>query len=109
MTAGKCPICYVGEIGPYMDVNRHVPNLGPRVSILDHRGELLGRLAREPAAGVEPGRFLSPHGLAVGSTGDLYVGEVAAVAWPSLFPGVPPPDSLRRMQKFVRRAAASRS
>jgi DNA-binding beta-propeller fold protein YncE len=107
MTAGKCPICYVGEIGPYMDVNRHVPNLGPRVSILDHKGQLLGRLAREPSAGVEPGRFLSPHGLAVDSHGDLYVGEVAAAAWPSLFPGVPAPDPLRRMQKFVRRAAAS--
>ena len=31
--AGKCPICYVGEIGPYMNVNRKNPNLGPRVSI----------------------------------------------------------------------------
>jgi len=106
MTSGKCPICYVGEIGPYMDVNRDVPNLGPRVSILDHKGQLLGRLDRKPAAGTEPGQFLSPHGLAVDSAGDLYVGEVASVSWPSLFPGKPPPNPLRRMQKFLRRKAA---
>lgn len=107
MTGGKCPVCYVGEIGPYMDVNRNTPNLGPRVSILDHKGELIGRLTGAPGPAPEPGRFLSPHGLAADSRGDLYVGEVAATAWPSLFPGKPMPNPLRRMQKFVRVPARS--
>ena len=102
MTAGKCPICYIGEIGPYLPVNRDMPNLGPRVSIVDHTGKLLGRLDRVPPAGTSPGQFLSPHGIAVDSQGDLYVGEVAEAAWPSLFPGKKMPDPLRRMQKFIR-------
>ncbi len=59
-----------------------------------------------PGPAPEPGRFLSPHGLAVDSRGDLYVGEVAATAWPSLFTGKPIPSPLRRMQKFVRTRAA---
>src|SRR5436305_8502153 len=100
MPAGKCPICYIGEIGPYLNFNRGAPNLGPRITIVDHKGKLLARLGREPTAGTRPGQFLSPHGLAVDSRGDLYVGEVAATAWPSLFPGTAVPKPLRALQKF---------
>ena len=71
---------------PIYGFNRGTPNLGPRVSVLDHKGNLLARLGKEPLAGTDPGQFLSPHGLAVDSRGDLYVGEVAVTAWPSLFP-----------------------
>ena len=28
MPPGKCPICYIGELGPTMAVNRNAPNLG---------------------------------------------------------------------------------
>ena len=105
MTGGKCPICYIGEIGPYMSVNREMPNLGPRVTILDNKGRLLGRLQRTPSAGTGPGQFVSPHGLAVDSRGDLYVGEVAYTAWNSNFPGVPRPERVRSLQKFVKLAA----
>ena len=55
MPPGKCPICYVGEIGPYFEFNRGAPNLGPRISILDHQGRLLGRLDRRPSAGPNRG------------------------------------------------------
>ena len=99
---GRCPICYVGEIGPYYGFNRGAPNLGPRVSVLDHKGTVLARLGHEPLAGTRPGQFLSPHGLAVDSRGDLYVGEVAVTAWPSLFPGKPVSKPLRSLQKFTR-------
>src|ERR1043165_2127374 len=85
MPPGKCPICYIGEIGPHLAVNRGMPNLGPRISIVPHEGKLLGRLGRVPPAGPAPGQFLSPHGIAVDSRGDLYVGEVSVAAWPSLF------------------------
>ena len=102
MTFGECPLCYVGEIAPYMPVNRDYPNLGPRISILDGKGNILVRLGKPPTAGTAPGQFMSPHGLAVDSRGDLYVGEVAFTAWPSLFPGQPVPPGLRSLQKLVR-------
>ncbi|HEY2872103.1 MAG TPA: peptidyl-alpha-hydroxyglycine alpha-amidating lyase family protein [Reyranella sp.] len=102
-----CPICLVGEIGPYMSVNRRTPNLGPRISVMTHDGKLLARLGVTPAAGQGPGQFYSPHGIAIDSRGDLYVGEVSSRAWPSLFPGEPAPNPLRRMQKLVRVAASS--
>jgi NHL repeat len=102
MTPGKCPICYIGEIGPYMEVNRETPNLGPRITIFDHQGKLIGRLARTPSAGTGPGQFISPHGLAVDAHGDIYVGEVGVTAWASNFPGVPRPEPLRTLQKFVK-------
>src|SRR5215475_5081938 len=97
---GKCPICFIGEIGPYLNFNREAPNLGPRVSVVDHQGKLLTRLGLIPGAGTKPGQFTSPHGLAVDSRGDLYVAEVAFTAWPSLFPDKPPQADLRSLQKL---------
>jgi hypothetical protein len=98
----RCPVCIVGEIGPYMNVNRRTPNLGPRVSIMTREGKLLSRLGVIPSAGDGPGKFLSPHGIAIDSHGDLYIGEVSSRAWPSLFPGEPAPAGLRVMQKLRR-------
>lgn len=100
MPPGKCQLCYIGEIGPYYGFNRGAPNLGPRLSIYTHQGKLLARLGKTPAAGMEPGQFLSPHSLAVDTRGDLYVGEVAVTAWPSLFPGKPMPKPIRSIQKL---------
>jgi len=101
MTFGKCPLCYVGEIGPYLPVNRRYPNLGPRISILDGKGNVLVRLGRtEDAIGQEPGQFMSPHGIAVDSRGDIYVGEVVVSSWPSAFPDKPRPANLKSLQKL---------
>jgi hypothetical protein len=102
MPPGRCPVCYIGEIGAYHAFNRGAPNLGPRITILDHRGNVLARIAREPCAGQGPGQFLSPHGMAVDSRGDLYVGEVSYTAWPNLWPDRPVPRRLRTLQKFER-------
>lgn len=109
MTPGKCPICYIGEIGPHLPVNRGAPNLGPRVSIVDHKGQLLARLARVPSLGTGPGQFISPHGICVDSRGDLYVGEVAWTSWPSSHPDTPRPESLRALQKFTKVPAGTTS
>jgi hypothetical protein len=95
-------LCYVGEAGPTYDYNREAPNLGPRVSIWTSHGTLLARLGLTPAAGVQPGQFLSPHGIAVDSRGDIYVGEVAATSWPIRFPDTPRPAGLRGLQKLAR-------
>jgi len=72
------------------------PNLVPRVSIVDHEGKLIGRFGDTPA-GTELGKFLAPHGLAVDSRGDIYVGEVSWTAWPQIYPGKPHPGDLRSL------------
>src|SRR6058998_4442262 len=77
---GSSPRFYVGEIGGGMGVNYDMPNIGPRVSIYSAKGEMLARLGQRPA-GLEPGQFMSPHGLAVDSRGDIYVGEVSFTNW----------------------------
>ncbi|CDX33079.1 peptidyl-alpha-hydroxyglycine alpha-amidating lyase family protein [Mesorhizobium sp. ORS 3428] len=102
MPAGKCPICYIGEIGPQLAFNRGAPNLGPRITIVDNSGKLLARLGNEPTTGLKPGQFIAPHGLTVDSIGDIYVAEVSVTAWPLLFPGEPVPKPLRTLQKFVK-------
>ena len=101
MPPGKCPICYVGECGPVMNVNRKAPNLGPRVTVVDNKGNQLARLGALHG-GDQPGQFISPHGIAVDSRGDIYVGEVSFTAWPNLFPDVPRPEPLRSLQKLVK-------
>jgi DNA-binding beta-propeller fold protein YncE len=94
------PVFYVGEIGPRMEVNKRAPNLGPRISILSREGKLLARFG-DLHAGHAPGQFISPHGLAVDSHGDLYVGEVAYTAWPQIW-DTPIPANLRSLQKLVK-------
>jgi hypothetical protein len=80
-------------------VNRNVPNLGPRVTIVDHTGKRLSRLGGlGPGLGVD--QFLSPHGLCVDRHGDIYVGEVSWTNWPQTFPNQPRPDNLRSLRKF---------
>ncbi|WP_233838672.1 peptidyl-alpha-hydroxyglycine alpha-amidating lyase family protein [Paraburkholderia sp. ZP32-5] len=102
MPRGKCPLCYVGETGPMYGFNRGAPNLGPRLSILSNKGEVLIRIQSTPSAGTNPGQFLSVHGVAVDSYGDIYVGETSYTSWPLLFPDKPMPARLRSLQKFAR-------
>ena len=95
------PIFFVGELGPFLAINRRLPNIGPRISILDHKGQLLGRLGA-PHAGTEDGTFIALHTLAMDSRGDLYVGEVSYSAWDHVFPGAARPRRIRSLQKLVR-------
>ncbi len=101
MPPGKCPICYIGECGPVMPVNRNAPSLGARVTIVDHNGSVLVRLG-DIRPGTRPGQFVSPHGLSVDSQGSIYVGEVSYTAWPALFPDLPALKPLRTLQKLTR-------
>jgi hypothetical protein len=99
MPAGKCPVCYVGELGPVQAVNRFMPNLGPRVTIVDNTGKRIARLGGTgPGLGIA--EFMAPHGLCVDSRGDIYVGEVSWTQWPQLFADKPRPDNLRSLRKF---------
>ena len=100
-SAARTPRFYVGEIGAGLAVNYDMPNIGPRVSIYSAKGEMLARLGHAPA-GLEPGQFISPHGLAVDSRGDIYVGEVSFTNWGNRYKGQPPPPGLRSLQKLVK-------
>src|SRR5262250_624795 len=99
MPPGKCPVCYIGELCAVQPVSRNVPNLGPRVTIVDHTGKRISRLGGL-GPGLGPTEFLAPHGLAVDSRGDLYVGEVSWTNWPQTYRDKPRPDNLRSLHKF---------
>ena len=102
---GRKPNFIVGELGPGMPVNLKVPNLGPRLTIVDATGVRLARLGGEHGAGLEAGKFLAPHGLALDSTGDIYVGEVGVTNWKTSFPDTEMPDAVRTtrcLQKLER-------
>ncbi len=94
--------CYVGELGPFMSINRDMPNIGPRVSILDPEGRALARLGDPAGAGLALDQFIAPHGIAVDSHGDIYLGEVSFTTWPMAYPAdVPIPPHLRSLRKLV--------
>ena len=107
---GSQPNFVVGELGPGMPVNRKVPNLGPRLSIVDAAGKRIARLGGENGPGLETGKFLAPHGIAVDSRGDIYVGEVGVTDWRTSFPDTPMPPIVRCLQKLekIRRLLRSR-
>src|ERR1051325_8172756 len=92
---GKNPNFIIGELGPGMPVNRKVPNLGPRLSIVDAKGKRIARLGGENGPGLESGKFLAPHGIALDSRGDIYLGEVGVTDWKTSFPDTPMPPELR--------------
>jgi len=104
----KTPRFFIGEIGPDMAVNIDLPNCGPRVSIYTSKGELLARLGHAHA-GLDPGQFISPHGLAVDRHGDIYVGEVSFTNWDRRVraKGEQLPPGLRSLQKLVKVTSSS--
>ena len=90
-------LVYVGEYFGGIDSNAMGTDLGPRLSILDTAGNVLARLGRE-SYGDAPGRFYSPHSLAVDSKGDIYVAEVS---WSEYGMKLDPPRELRSLQKLT--------
>ena len=95
-TTKNDPVCFVGELGPGLGVNKEAPNLGNRVDIYDKKGKRLARLG-DIHAGEKPGQFIAPHGLAIDSRGDIYVGEVS---WTIMGQHLKPPRELRSLQKL---------
>lgn len=92
------PLVYIGQLGPALPVNRDYPNLGARISIHDLEGNLVAWLGDE-RPGLGPGQFLAPHGIAVDSRGDIYVGEVS---WSDYGRHQDPPREVRSLRKLVR-------
>ena len=87
---------YVGELGWGMSVNRDMPNIGPRVSIMTTAGKVLERLGS--GYGLEDGQFIAPHGICVDSQKSIYVGEVAHT---NISHTATPPDNVRALQKLA--------
>ncbi|CAB3810491.1 peptidyl-alpha-hydroxyglycine alpha-amidating lyase family protein [Paraburkholderia fynbosensis] len=92
---------YVGEAATSLKVNRLFPNIGPRVSILNREGQLMARYGAD-RPGLNDDQFIAPHGIAVDSKGDLYVGEVSYTAWQQMYPGEEMPADVRTFRKLVR-------
>ncbi len=93
------PLIYVGEYFCGIGSNRIGTNLGPRVTIMDLEGNIRAQLS-DQSYGDEPGRFYSPHGIAVDSKGDIYVAEVS---WSDYGSQMDPPRELRSLQKLVKK------
>ena len=91
-------LVYIGEYFSGIGTNHMGTRLGPRVTVMNTDGEVVGRAGTE-SYGSQPGRFFSPHGIAVDSHGDIYVAEVAHSDF-----GRPwnVSEELRSMQKMVR-------
>ena len=102
VTRGDNPLGVIGELGPetVATLTKGVPNLGPRLSIVSAKGQLLTHLGTQPI-GEGPGQFIAPHGIAVDSRGDIYVAEVSNTYWAILY-GKKPDHELRCLQKLVR-------
>ena len=87
---------YVGELGWGMKVNEIHPNIGPRITVLNTKGERLARIGHL-GFGYDVGQFAAPHSLCLDSKGDLYVGEVA---WTNATNQGVQADGVRSFQKL---------
>lgn len=97
MTLGPDGNIYIGELNGLPGVD-DAPGLGHRVSIISPNGELLARLG-DDEEGEEAGKFIAPHGIAVDSHGDIYVGEVSYTIRGS---HMDPPRTLNSLNKLVK-------
>ena len=98
---------YIGELNG-VGLVEDCAGYGHRVSVYSPARELLARFG-DPEEGEEPGRFIAPHGIAVDSHGDVYVGEVSYTIRGRL---LKPPREMRSLCKLpadVRLTVAKRS
>jgi DNA-binding beta-propeller fold protein YncE len=91
-------LAYVGQLPTHLAVNADYPNIGACISVHDLTGRRLARLG-DVRPGEAPGQFVAPHGLAIDSKGDLYVGEVS---WSAYGRRLDPPRTARCLRKLVR-------
>ena len=101
------PLSFITEAGPQLYANIDFPNLGPRIAIVDHRGEVLARIC-DNGAGINTNQLLAPHGIAIDSRYDIYVAELGKMAWPVYNPDAPMPDVLPNLRKLVRMSTGAR-
>ena len=91
-------LVYVGELGSAGPVNANHPNIGPRVSVLNTKGERLAAIGHM-GFGSDVGQFMAPHGICLDSKDSIYVGEVA---YTNLRNQGKAADGVRSFQKLVK-------
>lgn len=91
-------LVYIGELPPAYPFNQNYPHIGGRLLIYNLQGERLAILG-DIQAGSHPHQFLAPHGLAIDSHGDIYVGEVS---WSFRGKNLTPPQELPSFRKLVK-------
>ena len=91
-------LVYIGQVPTQLEVNADYPNIGGCVTIHDLTGRCLARLG-DVRRGEGPGQFISPHGIAIDSHGDIYVGEVS---WAAYGRNLSPPREVRSFRKLVK-------
>jgi len=96
---GRDGTFYVGEMLNHAELSDH-PALGHRINVVSHSGEHLARLG-DPEIGDEPTQFIAPHGMAVDSQGNIYVGEVSHTVYGRRFD---PPRTYRSFRRLSRLA-----
>ena len=89
---------YIGELGWGLMDTFHLPNIGPRITVMNTRGERLARIGHL-GWGLEAGQFIAPHGIGLDSKGGIYLAEVA---WLNIKNYREPPDQVRSFQKLVK-------
>ena len=102
LTVGPDGLVYIGELNgvALMDGARGV---GHRVSVYNRSGQRLARFG-DAEEGSARGQFIAPHGIAVDSKGDVYVGEVSFTIRGST---LDPPTELKSLSKLRRTRRAS--
>ncbi len=97
LTVGPDGNIYIGELNG-VGLVQDCPGYGHRISIYSPAGVLLGRFG-DAEEGETPGKFIAPHGIAVDSHGDIYVGEVSYTIRGA---AMTPPRELRSLCKVRR-------
>ena len=89
-------LVYVAELGFSTAISKSVPNIGPRVTVLNKQGQVIQRIG-DLGYGLSPGQFIAPHGLCLDSKCNIYVAEVARTA---MSHHGEPPNQVRSFQKL---------
>lgn len=97
LTVGPDGNVYVGELNAVALMDG-APGMGHRISVFDRDGKLVTRYG-DAEEGEEAGRFIAPHGIAVDSRGDVYVGEVSFTIRGSR---LDPPRDMKSLTKLRR-------
>jgi len=96
---GGTTLFYVGQLPGSLPINQNYPNIGARVSVHTPDGKCVAWMGDVRAGDSRPEQFIAPHGLAVDSHGDVYVGEVS---WSFLGRYLDPPREFRCFRKLIR-------
>ncbi|MBO9126367.1 MULTISPECIES: peptidyl-alpha-hydroxyglycine alpha-amidating lyase family protein [unclassified Rhizobium] len=101
MKPGRCPLCFIAESGaPASPSNLYVPNIGPRVTILDRKGTVLSRFGERNLGDGGAAHFLGMHGIAADSHDNIFVADLSSQQWKRNYPDKPEPAELPPFHRF---------